>query len=102
MASFIRFHLPLLEGSGFMILSCLIFDLNRQMLDKNSDGCTCMEHLNVNTDMFRSYMDEDYSGYENGMSLNELKQLVVTETAELLKKSARNDQDMEARLVSVK
>ncbi|XP_042858805.1 uncharacterized protein LOC122244907 [Penaeus japonicus] len=72
--------------------------MDSEMLDKNSDGCTCMEHLNVNTDMFRSYMDEDYGGYENGMSLNELKQLVVTETAELLKKSARSDQAMEARM----
>lgn len=65
-----------------------------------ADGCSCMQSHDVDMDMFRSmYADDRYNEYPEGITLNEFKQLVVVETAEMLKKSALTDQDVEARLV---
>lgn len=60
-----------------------------------------MQSHDVDTeDMFRSiHMHDHYNEYAEGITLNEFKQLVVVETAEMLKKSAQSDQEMEARLV---
>lgn len=68
--------------------------------DTENDGCSCMQSHDVDMDMFRSmYADDRYNEYPEGITLNEFKQLVVVETAEMLKKSALTDQDVEARLV---
>ncbi|XP_037804530.1 uncharacterized protein LOC119598903 [Penaeus monodon] len=61
---------------------------------KDDDGCSCMQSHDVDTeDMFRSiHMHDHYNEYAEGITLNEFKQLVVVETAEMLKKSAQSDQ----------
>ncbi|ROT85612.1 hypothetical protein C7M84_010354 [Penaeus vannamei] len=65
-----------------------------------ADGCSCMQSHDVDMDMFRSmYADDRYNEYPEGITLNEFKQLVVVETAEMLKKSALTDQDVEARML---
>ncbi|XP_037804566.1 uncharacterized protein LOC119598927 [Penaeus monodon] len=68
---------------------------------KDDDGCSCMQSHDVDTeDMFRSiHMHDHYNEYAEGITLNEFKQLVVVETAEMLKKSAQSDQEMEARML---
>ncbi|XP_047488797.1 uncharacterized protein LOC125039107 [Penaeus chinensis] len=69
-------------------------------VEDNGDGCSCMERHDVEMDMFRNMHEHDhYDEYPEGMTLNEFKQMVVVETAEMLKKKAQSDQEVEARML---
>ncbi|XP_063615817.1 uncharacterized protein LOC134789008 [Penaeus indicus] len=76
---------------------------DEEMMDhvEDDDGCSCAQRHDVDTDdMFRNMQEyEHYNEYTEGITLNEFKQLVVVETADMLKKSAQSDQEMEARML---